>query len=226
MDEFRSDVRELCLSVYRETKAFHPMAEICGRYRLGFEILMGPPYQNPPIAFIGYQPGDWKLSAEEARQAGYEDSWVADKCQYADAEWKLAVVMRDMFGRELLEQCVGMNAIFVRTKNSEEYRKIPKQLRELTEAFCLERVRIMLEAIQPRQVIVIGFETLGLFGVANKVELMNQDGGVLVRIGHVFGRQARAIVHLTGGWGLSKADRNEIAQVIRDKPLSWSDRAQ
>ena len=64
-----------------------------GAANLGFKILYGPPVVEPPILFIGYQPGGEKESMIESEHQGWPEA-----CEYV----------------EVLEACVGVNAIFLR----------------------------------------------------------------------------------------------------------------
>ena len=93
---------------------------------------MGPPFKNAEIAFIGYQPGDWELSIEQARGKGFESGWVTAECHYHVQQWRLARTLRTMFG-SALQHCVGLNAVFVRSRNclATDRRQEPfKRLRE------------------------------------------------------------------------------------------------
>ena len=109
-----------------ETKAFYgTIADRCENQ--GFQIVYGPPFVEAPVFFIGYQPGPGLKSPEEERRYGSEDGWVSglggpSRCEYATENWALAKNMRLMFPQELLERCVGLNAIFVRSPRSQHYR--------------------------------------------------------------------------------------------------------
>ena len=100
----------------------------------GFKVLYGPPLYQPPIFFIGYQPGG---NAPEE----YSDRWPP-ACQYATENWALAVKMRQLFGRELLERCCGVNAIFIRSPSMLDYRRdYSRQVRAEVASFCLDRAQ-------------------------------------------------------------------------------------
>jgi hypothetical protein len=208
----------ICRDIYTETREFGPIAAL--RPELGFEILVGPPYGNAPIAFLGYQPGDWpNMSVAEARERGYEDSWVTDQCQYATEDWPLARGLRDIFPRQLLAKCVGLNAIFVRARNAHEYqRAVSLTDRKLIRAFCLGRVRRILDAIKPRQIVVIGLGTLELFGRGTP-SLISSSGSVLAKTGLVFGKAAHAVVHLTGA-RIKREHRLSIKQYLQSVTLN------
>jgi hypothetical protein len=156
----------------------------------GFKVLYGPPLYRPPILFVGYQPGG---SAPE----GYNDRWPP-VCQYATENWALAVKMRQLFGRELLERCCGVNAIFIRSPSMREYRRdYSRQVRAEVASFCLDRVASLVRAIEPVNLVVIGHGTLRLFG-STEAALRSATGRVLIRTGRVAGRPALAVLHLTG----------------------------
>jgi len=101
--------------------------------------LLGPPIVNAEIAFIGYQPGfgvnNW--TAEACRKQGYENRWPS-KSEFVTQSWKLALNLQRMFGCDFLAKCVGLNAIFVRSKNIEKYEAyVCPSTRAEIEKFCL-----------------------------------------------------------------------------------------
>ena len=156
----------------------------------GFKVLYGPPLYRPPIFFIGYQPGG---AAPEA----YSDRWPP-ACQYATENWALAVKMRQLFGRDLLERCCGVNAIFIRSPSMRDYRRdYSRQVRAEVASFCLDRVASLVRAIEPQKLVVIGHGTLRLFG-RTEAGLNSAAGRVLTRTGFVAGRPAVSVLHLTG----------------------------
>jgi hypothetical protein len=209
MDE---EVEVLCRTIYADTKLFYKaIAARCEN--LGFQILYGPPFLEAPILFIGYQPGTGLKSPEEEREYGSEDRWPG-RCEYATEDWVLAKNMRRMFGTELLEHCVGMNAIFFRSPDIEHFRThIDHKLRQEMTGFCLHRVTKILEALRPKTVVAIGFETLALFGETTRVLTNEKSGRVLARTGVIAGRQATGTLHLSGAH-ISKSDRLAIARHI------------
>jgi hypothetical protein len=205
---------EIARAVYNQTRVFAPIAALRREQGMGFEILLGPPYKNPPIAFIGYQPGEWSMTTAQARENGYEDGWVTDECQFASADWPLAKRLREIFPKSMLAGCVGLNAVFLRAKKLDEYRKkVCFRDRQRIEDFCREQVQTLLRAIEPRNLIVIGHETLNLFCDGTPV-LRSAAGRTLVKSGELFGQQAHAILHLSGA-RISNPDRCDIGRYLR-----------
>lgn len=205
-------VEPLCRRIYAESKAFYKaIAADCEHH--GFQILYGPPLPGAPICFIGYQPGSGLKSPEEERAYGSEDHWPT-RCEYATEDWVLARNMRRMFGRELLEQSVGLNAIFVRSPNIQHYRThVRRNVRHEIAEFCLPRVTKMVDALNPKTIVVIGFETLALFGRSAPALTNGESGRVLARKGIIAGRQATGTLHLSGAH-ISHKDRAAIASHI------------
>ncbi len=190
-----SELERNCLRIYRETKEFKAIAELCENSAFTFEIMMGPPIARTPALFIGYQPGDWELCPLCARRAGYEEWWVKQECHYADAKWLLARKLRDIFDEKFLAKCVGTNAIFVRAKNVATYFSVVKRAprREIKE-FCIRKVFQLIDLIDPNRIIIIGFGTAGLFGPVTP-DPANPKVLKSLRIGN---REALAVKHLTG----------------------------
>lgn len=206
-----ASVEALCRDIYREVNAF-PDIITARQQGLGFEVLMGRPRLNPPIAFVGYQPGNWELDVHQARQAGYESYWVDDRCHYAEKPWPLAKELRSIFTQELLEQCVGTNAIFVRAGSIKEYRaRLDWKTRARLQQFCLQKVQQMLEAMAPRTIVVIGMETMKIL---NRCAVsVRGEKRVVLRKGPVWGFPAIASMHLTGA-RISTADRLRIRETL------------
>jgi hypothetical protein len=201
---------EICRGIYEETRQYAPITNLS---EMGFEILLGPPFPQPPIVFIGYQPGEGTLSAAQSRLKGYEDHWITDACQLALEDWVLAKKLQRMFDRELLANCVGLNAIFVRAKNIGAYNsRVPIRVRREIQQFCLNRVERILDSISPKLILVIGLQTLELFG-GGTTSVTGTNGRVLMKSGKVFNRKAHAMLHLSG-CRIASGDREAINAAI------------
>jgi hypothetical protein len=86
-----------------------------------------------------------------------EDGWPP-RIEYATEPLPLARRLREMFGKELVDKCVGLNAIFFRANSIEDYKsEWGSELRTEIEAFCRERVETIFKAIQPALIVAIGF---------------------------------------------------------------------
>lgn len=184
----------------------------------GFKILNTPPEYMPPIFFIGYQPGrdadHWK---EECRSESY-DTWPA-RNECLEGDWFLANRMQEMFGAKL-EGCVCLNAIFRRAPTVKDYQlAVNRHSRAEIKKFCLARVGEIIEVIQPKQIVAIGFGTLTLFGPSTP-DLRNSKNRTLTRLGRIADRQVIATLHLTGA-RISTRDR----ELTRDRVLAFVDQS-
>ena len=176
----------IALQVYAEAADFFGPLEP----PYGYKILYGPPHHKAPILFIGYNPGG------DAPEAHERDRWPS-VCEYATANYKFACAIRRLFDRQFLKQCVALNGIFVRTPGSDTYKKeFRVERRRSIEKFCMERVNRLVDAIDPQKIVIIGFNTLWLFGGGNP--RLRNDNRDLLREGLVAGRPAIATIHLTG----------------------------
>jgi hypothetical protein len=215
MNEKRqTSVNSDCLQIYEETKKFYsenvqPVMDV------GFQILYGPPHFQAPVLFLGYQPGRGKKSVLEERDHGSEDRWPPQS-EYVTEEYALAKRLQMIFKNdpEFLEKCVGMNAIFVRSNSIKLYRKnFPDHLlRKRIKEFCLQRVKKIVEAIEPVLIIAIGLETLDLFDGGEKGK-RGEKGRVLTKEGKICGCNALGVLHLCTR--ISTNDRITIADEIR-----------
>ncbi len=59
--------------------------------------------------FIGFQPGGDERHLRKEDQQGWPPV-----CEYAVSGWPLAHKLQDIFGVEVLKECVGVNSIFFR----------------------------------------------------------------------------------------------------------------
>ena len=201
MNLSQANVDAICRDIYRETASFPPIAAALSP-EIGFEILMGQPLYKAPVLFIGYQPGDGALSPAEAREAGYERDWViGGKSQYATESWLLARKLRAIFGEKnlhLLDRSVGLNAIFIRAKNVIAYNaQIDALDRKRIEAFCKEKNELIINTIQPKKIVVLGFGTMNVFGASEK-DVVGENSKAVTKLAEICGIQALAVRHLTG----------------------------
>jgi uracil-DNA glycosylase len=204
-------INRTCRDLYRETKDFLEKNEINPPF--GFKILNGPPIKNAEILFVGYQPGGGEKDAEEEIAKGTDRGWPPD-CEYATEKWRLAPLMQRVFGVERLKRCVGTNAIFLRYPNADHYRRHIGSKRKDIENFCKDKVAVIVNAIEPKQIVTIGFAALEMFG-PTEVELKREgNGNALIKIGNVANRPALGIIHLSGARP-SRSDLNRIADRFR-----------
>lgn len=189
-------IDQICRDLYRQTREFLEKNELNPPF--GFKILNGPPIRNADILFIGYQPGGGELEAKEEKAKGTDRGWPPI-CEYATETWPLAPRMRSVFGIERLNRCVGTNAIFLRYPNADRYRREMGPKRKDIQKFCTEKVAAIVEAIEPKQIVTIGFATLRMFG-PTKPELISESerGYALTQTGTVANRPACGIIHLSG----------------------------
>lgn len=203
------ELKQKCLAVYSESSFFYNQLLSDNEF-FGFKVLYGPPIFRPPILFIGYQPGGGAES--QIVEPTAQSEW-ATECEYATAKWTLARKLQDMFGTELLYKCVGINAIFIRAKSIAKYQaSIPYNVRQEIESFCMPRVERLIDILQPKNIVAIGFSSLALFGELSPV-LMNGKGRVLIKEGLVGKRRAFATLHLSGAQ-ISNIDRMAIKEYL------------
>lgn len=180
----------------------------------GYRVMYGPPVMNPPILFIGFQPGGAGPGDDDLSD-GRSPLWPA-KCDYAIKQWRLAKAMQGMFGESLLSRCTGLNSIFVRSPDVKTYRsEVPLALRRTVEDFCRPRVAQIIAAVQPAMIVTIGLESLRLFGATAPV-LVNAMGRSLIEQGSVGATAAFGALHLSGA-RIAAADRSAMTDWLLGK---------
>ena len=126
---------EICRSIYAETATFYECKapRVAGR-DLGYRILYGPPVVRSEYLFLGYQPGGGAASVriDQLRSWPTQCEYGLDKQELRNAGWenpKLALNMQRVWGAPSLKQSTGLNVIFFRAPNSEEWRRLETGLR-------------------------------------------------------------------------------------------------
>ena len=199
--------------ILAETHALYRQRSAELRHR-GYFVMYGPLLDRPPIVFVGYQPGGNQTDPELANRPPQPDLPV--ESFYATDDWKLAVVMRKLWGRELLAASTGLNAIFVRSPRIDVFeREVPKHTRRAIEQFCVPKVAELVEAMRPELVVAIGFRTLELFSKTEPV-LWNAKGRALVKRGMIGRMPAIATLHLSGS-RIAAADLEAIGSFVVDQ---------
>jgi hypothetical protein len=117
-------------------------------------------------------------------------------CEYATESWKLALILRSMFGERLLKNCVGTNANFFRSPEWATWHQVPTETREALEQFSQDKLRKLIEILQPRNIVVIGLSTLDRFGSTVPI-LTSSQGRTLMRSAKIGGREAVSTLHLS-----------------------------
>ena len=202
---------DVCRDAIEQTHALY-----CANYEAlgsrGYHVMYGPPKPNAPILFIGYQPGGDHLTNDHLLNE--PAVFWPEISYYATEPWRLAVNLRNMFGNEILRESTGLNAIFFRSPNMKTYNaEVPLLVRRELATFSVTQVRRIVDALTPKLVVGIGFDSLRLFGSTSPV-LISPKGRVLAESGLVGSRPAIGVLHLSGAQ-ISNIDRLEIARFVR-----------
>jgi hypothetical protein len=199
-----ADAEALCKSVYQDTSSeYERIKPDLGGYALGFKILYGPPLVNPPILFIGYQPGGRESDAAAGEAIGERRGWPT-RCEYAYEQWRLAKQMRKVWSPDFLSRCVALNAIFFRAPTAVDWKKYLG--RREAEQFCFDRVKAIADVLAPVQIVAIGFETFDRL-TTGKVVLSGSKNRSLVKTGALWGYPVHGIIHLSAQISNSDIDR-------------------
>jgi hypothetical protein len=203
-----------CREIYAETSVFYAKMESLLRNPLGYKILYGPPLLRAPAMFIAYQPG----GSKDEMHLGEREQWP-EVCEYATAPWHLAARVRGLFAGELgqkfsaefLKSCVAANAIFFRAPNQDTFATMgdPRTLSTIAQ-FCRDRVERLINLLEPRSIVYIGFNAAGGKG---QPDLVSPKGRVLAKTCEVAGQSAVQILHLSGAQ-ISNDDRALIREYL------------
>ena len=142
--------------------------------------------------------------AEPAEQKGWPQ-----RIEYSTACWRLASRIRRMFGKDRLDECMGLNALFVRSPSIKRYGQLSEAVRTQIAEFCLPRSMQIAEAIQPRLIVLIGLCTGDLLRVIER-----DPNNPRILVGSVAGVITIAIPHPSSPF-VSNATLDRAAERIR-----------
>jgi hypothetical protein len=197
------DAEATCRAIYVEARQQYADVESqLGSSALGFRVLYGPPTIGAPYLFMGYQPG-----GREIENIRHHESWP-EQCDYATEKWLLAKKVRFVWGDDIVARCTGLNAIFFRAPSIKAWLRIPKQLRGKLEEFSLLRARTIVNALQPKQLVLIGLGTFDRL-LVGEARLVRDRGRVLAKEGNLWGHPAIGLAHLSGS-RISAADLERL----------------
>jgi len=203
-----SQPEDVCREIYAETREiYEEKSPAMKDAALGFRILYGPPLINPPVLFLGYQPGGHNLEGGEQHE-----TWPA-ACEYAVQSWPLAVRMKETFGHATVAQSTGLNAIFFRARRAADWRRIERPVRNELTAFSLARAQRIVRALAPDRVVIIGLGTFDMLTSGTSDKLGTDR--VLVKRGDLWGVPAIGTIHLSGA-RVRREDRNRISAHFAD----------
>jgi hypothetical protein len=173
----------------------------------GFKLLNAPPIHRPDFLFVGYQPGGGAAAYAHEIGLGSHLRWP-DEPEFVTAEWELAIRMQQTFPREVLMRSMGSNVVFLRWPSMRDYRRtVPADLREEVETFSRRTLAEIMDVVEPKRVVTIGFDALR--AEITVPDLTSPTGRVLTRSGTLCDRAAIGMMHLTG-CRISNVDRVAI----------------
>jgi hypothetical protein len=212
------ECERLCEQIYRETTEFVAQANhLAGFIQAGRKLLNGPPLYNTPVLFIGYQPG----GGVDARQQhiAAETHWPEVFEYLLVGQEPLWTAIQNFFPKmdgerefSFLKCCVGMNAIFFRSRNVALWKQIPLAFRRELEKHSRERSIRFIDAIQPQKIVVNGRGTYKFLG--GKLD-GNPDSLPQAMSGSIEDIPAIVSYHLSGA-RMSTKTREAVKQRIRE----------
>lgn len=202
-----ADVERRISEIYREARDYIDTETF--RFNgedLGFRVLYGPPVRNAPYLFLGFQPGGRLKDVREAHHVGWPDvcEYALDKPGLKAAGWSrltYATNMQAVWSQDLLRDCTGLNDIFFRAPNIDDWNnknKLAPTARLKAEAFSRPRAREIVELLSPQRIVVVGLTTFkNLMGEVGETVCCSSNGA-LVRRGSIWSVPAYGVKHLSG----------------------------
>jgi hypothetical protein len=198
------DLDSVISDVYRSTHRLWQSSRqaLTGEHDHGFKILYGPPRCQPAVLVIGLQPGGTAANIRDA-----ELLRPSNENEYLSETWTLATELRKRLGTPYLQEAIGTNAIFFRAPKHCQWLQIDQRLRTQLETFCAKANRRLIDAMQPKRLLLLGWEALALMGEGGFHELVANGPGTdrprrsrLLQSGVIRGIPAFAIPHPSSAW--------------------------
>jgi hypothetical protein len=193
-------VQDIYSKTYQLWEATRSQLAQCNDH--GFKILYGPPRFQIPVLVIGVQPGG---DASNVKDAELRQPSITN--EYLSESWPLAVELRRRLGSVYLQDAVGTNAIFFRAPTWAQWQTIDRGLRLQLETFSLDQTKRLISAMQPKQILLLGWDALDLMGgrgfqelVANRPRSAGPRRKRLLQSGKIEGIPAFAIPHPSAAW--------------------------
>lgn len=124
----------------------------------GYAVFYSPVRKNPGLMIIGFNPGGAKHDFCPVRDSKIplEHEYVTEKYPMADRMWRLFDRIRSS---QILENSVKLNLVFFRSRNTTEWNNIDKTLRKQLEDFSFNKVRDIINTLQPKLILAEGLVT-------------------------------------------------------------------
>lgn len=212
-----SDIYDKTYKVWQSSRK-----ELTKDHDHGFKILYAPPRFEPSVLVMGLQPGGSvsNVRAAELRQPSASN-------EYLHESWTLAAELRKRFGATYLQGAIGTNVIFFRAPSWKQWCGIESQLRANLETFCVNENKRLIQAMHPKQLLLLGWDALNLIGgsgfqelVANRPADGKRRRKRLLMSGTFAGIPAFAIPHPSTAWKNPPVTNEEWAMIVSGIGLS------
>jgi hypothetical protein len=113
--------------------------------------------------------------------------------------FRLARRLQVAFGAGFLSKCTGTNAVFLRSPTMDTYRAtVPADVQVEYKALGTSAVLKLIELLQPRTIVALGFATMELFAPTTNVVLKGNAGRALLSSADLKGVRLYGMRHPTG----------------------------
>ena len=215
----KDEIVGYCSDLYNRTRTLWRSLE--GQYptwECRFSILYGPPILRPDLLILGSNPGfdPDDLYPEEIL------TWPKDN-EYTTQDWPLARRLRSIFASAdldyLLERSLGTNLIFFKSKCLGRHKETglgwadnPLEIRRQLETYCAQEVGNLVEALEPKAVLVLG---LAVFDKVTDevVPVLGAKDRRVAAIGWMNGTKTFGMIHPTGAQ-VSNWDWSIVTKVL------------
>lgn len=130
----------------------------------GFRVFYGPVFPEPEILILGYQPGgdpgDFARDHLERYENG--DFSLPEQNEYETKNYEFASRIREKIFNDrqnYLSESIGSNAIFFRSESIKKWKEVPIGRRREMEEFSINKVKEMIDVLNPKRVLILGMGT-------------------------------------------------------------------
>ena len=191
-------------------------------WELGYSILYSPPRYRPELLMIGENPGsDVGQQYSDSEHAGWPDY-----NSYHRDTYRLALKLQSLFGQiqamDILQDSVGFNMNFFRSRPSGakdvgfRWKDNPSPIQIELEEFCRTKVLQLIELMQPKLIVTLGFKAFASIVAGPGVTLEHRPSSCLCLCDHIRSIPVLGIIHPTGSH-VSGSDWSRIMKRIQNR---------
>jgi hypothetical protein len=203
--------------IYREARILYDdLSPQLGAADCGYSILYAPPRLYPDLFIVGLQPGGACKSVPDGAD---ESPWPLTSYYAGGTEEQrdaLPSILQKTFPLKILEECCGINAIFLRSPNMKTYHQLSETLVKPFENFSRFSLETIIRMSMPRCILFLGFSAFKMLtGRDGERKVTRSNGHRLLDVSTYLDIPAFIMAHPTSGRvRVTIQEMQEVAAIV------------